>query len=213
MVEQTRGVVGLNVGQCLSLVWRSFIPPLTQILDVIIYMELYGKSRTLPEEEILMVLYEVTNQYCSTFCALLPLPAAAPSDPRSETELWASGRGPNTPHRSTAPPSAPGAGSAPMSTLLLEELTLISEPVLPNQPLRKTHTKMCQLFSVHPILRSWQTSSNTTGALCVPALLFRWALWCAGWSGLGRGVPLFFDLRVLDLKFLNNNKKGFNLVT
>lgn len=60
--------------------------------------------------------------------SLVCLPGADWSEPRSEVDLWTSGRGPKTPHRSIAPPAA-----SPMSKLLLEELMLMSDPVLLNQ--------------------------------------------------------------------------------
>lgn len=70
------------------------------------------------------------------------LPVFAESDPRSEVDLWTSGRGPNVLHRSTAPPAPPAESPPAMSTLLLEELRLSSELVLLNQPLHKHYVRL-----------------------------------------------------------------------
>jgi len=136
------------------------------------------------------------------------LPAVVLSDPRSEIEFWMSGRGPNTPHRSTAPPAA--GSPPPMSTLLLEELT--SELVLPNQPLHK-HT--CanwtrlefECFSYITKLKLDFDLRIQTLSMCVPAWLFRWAVRSVGWSRLSRGALFFSGLHALNLQLLNNNNK------
>lgn len=157
------------------------------------------------------------------------LPAFVGSDPRSDVDFWTNGRGPNTLHRSTPPPTPPAAVS-PMSILLLEELKLTSEPVLLNQDLHK-HTNRVWTwpgyrFSVFIPFSGQegqtlkqdldQRTVNTQWVwvcVCVPALLLWGAVWCGRWSGLGGGVlPLFSGLHALDLQFLNSNSKtGFCL--
>lgn len=94
-----------------------------------------------------------------------------------------------------------------MSTLLLEELTLTSEPVLLNQPLRK-HTDSGST------LQCWcPCQDQRVEEVCVPALLFWGAVWRVGRSGLcGGGLSLLSGLHALDLHLLNtNNKKGLSV--
>lgn len=98
------------------------------------------------------------------------------SDPRSEVDLWMSGRGPNVLHLSTVPPTPPTAVSTPpRSTLLLEELMLISELVLPNQPLRCCFGELCGVFD----------GVDWAEELCRSSLASM--LWiCSLWSDSGR---------------------------
>lgn len=81
--------------------------------------------RVQPQVSVLRSLYSAVS-----------LPGLVASGPTSEVDFWTTGRGANTPQRSTAPPAL-SPPPPPMSTLLLE-LTLASELVLLNQPLHKT---------------------------------------------------------------------------
>lgn len=129
---------------------------------------------------------------------MLRLPADVGSDPRSEVDLWTSGRGPKVPQRSTAPPPPPP--DSPVSMLLLEEL--MSDPALLNQ-LLQTRTRSVQA---------------TYGAACwrarvpVPPLLLGRAVWRAGWRGLGGGGQSVLPrLQTLDLQLLRWRRKRFGL--
>lgn len=93
--------------------------------------------------------------------------------------------------------------------LLLEELMLISEPVLLNQLLHN-HRKRCE-HGHHGGL-SVGGDGNSGVYVCVPPLLFGGTVWCAGWSRLGGGAqPLLSGLHALDLQLLWTNNQRCEL--
>lgn len=156
MSGETLKVVNSKAGGCLLWVWRSIIHPLTQMLYGAapasgLNRFSLGLNKQEGDEFSDSVFCLFSFDYCLLGRMLLRLwcshtddvllPAVVGSDPRSEVDFWTWGRGPNTPHLSTAPPTPPAATSPPpMSMLLLVEQILTSELVLPNQPLHK-HTK------------------------------------------------------------------------
>lgn len=131
------------------------------------------------------------------------VPEDGGSDPRSEVDLWTSGRGPKALQRSTGPPPAtpPPADSPASMLLLLEELR--SDPAPLNQPLQ-TRTR-----SVYT--DEGRVCARARACTCaVPPLLLGGAVRRAGRRGLGGGgQSLLPGLQTLDLQLLRRDTKPF----
>lgn len=128
------------------------------------------------------------------------VPVEDGSDPRSEVDLWTSGRGPKALQRSTVPPPAtpPPADSLMSMLLLLEELS--SDPAPLNQ-LLQTRTR-----------RVYTSDGDRVCArtFTVPPLLLGGAVRRGGRRGLGGGGrSLLPGLQTLDLQLLRCDTTPF----
>lgn len=158
------------------------------------------KKRLFKESEQKSGRFKDLNEFC--VLERCRVPADDGSDPRSEVDLWTSGRGPKALQRSTVPPPAtPPPADSPMSMLLLLE-ELRSDPAPLNQ-LLQTRT------------RSVYTEEDRVCARTstVPPLLLGGAVRRAGRRGLGGGgQSLLPGLQTLDLQLLRCETTPLNKV-
>lgn len=123
-------------------------------------------------------MFKQLNIFCTkvVYQAMIHLPVDVGSDPRSEVDLWTSGRGPKVPQRSTTPPA-----DSPMSMLLLEEL--MSDPALLNQPLQTRTRSVHARYGPRVYVRACVPTAAFDSGSCVAC----WMAW-TGWRR--RAVPL-----------------------